>query len=294
MAVLAYSLGHRHGAKSGAAALVLGGAIFSVFVFHLARGTLDWAGSDLFLLSVAFVAPWLFGRVVRERGRRVTAFRALAVSAAAAHDEATRSAIAHERDRIRRELEDIIAHTVSAMVIQAGGARQLLRDDPERARHSILTVERAGREALDDLRRLLGMLRKDDGLRTLAPQPGLAEMTTLLAALRERALICQLHSEGERLDLTPGIDLVCYRLIEATLLSAAAHLGRHAAVTLRYSPERLELAITGDAAIPDLEQGLHEVTARIALYEGSLRVLRATASGFALHATLPLKAHVPA
>ena len=68
-----------------------------------------------------------------------TAFRALAMSAAAAHDEATRSAIAHERDRIRRELEDIIAHTVSAMVVQAGGARQLLRDDPERARQSILT-----------------------------------------------------------------------------------------------------------------------------------------------------------
>jgi hypothetical protein len=102
------------------------------------------------------------------------------------------------------------------------------------------------------------------------------------------------RSDGERVDLTPGIDLVCYRLIEATLLSAAGHFGRHASVTLNYSPERLELGIIGDAAMPDLEQELHEVSMRIALYDGSLRILPAGDGCFALRATLPLDTRVPA
>ena len=294
MAVLAYSLGNRRDGRSSVAALVVAGAISTGHASHTTHGLLGWAGSELFILSVAFGAPWLIGRVTRRRDRRVAAFRALVAKTKTAHDESKRAAVAHERDRIGRELEDIIAHSVSAMVIQAGGARQLLREDAEQARNSILTVERTGREALADLRRLLGMLRKDDDTRTLAPQPGLDQLTALITSLRARGLICQLHTDGEPVDLTPGIDLVSYRLIETTLFSAANQPGSHAAVTLIYNPAELDLDIHGDAATPNLEETLHGMTERIALYEGTLNILRAADGGFALHATLPLGAPVPA
>jgi signal transduction histidine kinase len=294
IAVLAYALGNRPDARFGVAALALGGALFSIVVFHTAHGPLGWAGTELFVLSVAFAAPWLIGRVTHERGRRVAAFRALAAEANAAHDESERAAITSERDRIGRELEDIIAHSISAMVIQTGGARQQLRHEPERARNSILTVERTGREALTDLRRLLGMLRKDDDPRTLAPQPGLDQLAPLLASLRAQGLTCRLRTDGEQIDLTPGIDLVGYRLIEATLLSAAHERGGQAAVTLRYSPERLELEIVGDTPIPELERELHGMSERVALYQGNLLIVPSADGGFALHATLPLGTPVPA
>ena len=132
------------------------------------------------------VAPVVVGRARRERSRRAAAFDELA---ARRRPSTSRAAAAprspQERDRIGRELQDIIAHSVSAMVIQAGGARRLLRSDPDRARDSILSVEQTGREALADLRRLLGMLRKDDDPRALAPAAGLDQLTALLDSIRD-------------------------------------------------------------------------------------------------------------
>ena len=178
--------------------------------------------TDLFFVGLVFAAPWFVGRLTRERTRRVVAFRELAAQAAAEREERKRAAIAEERVRIGRELQDVIAHNVSAMVIQAGGARQLLRTDPERARATILSVEQVGREALGDLRRVLGLLRKDEDPRALAPQPGLDQLPALLDSIREAGLECDLTLEGEPIGLTPGVDLVGYRVIEAALRTAAA------------------------------------------------------------------------
>ena len=118
-------------------------------------------------------------------------FDELAAQAAAEQDAHDAAAIADERARIGCELQDIIAHSVSAMVIQAGSARLLLRSDPDRARDSILNVEQTGREALSDLRRLLGMLRKDDDPRALSPQPGLDQLPALIDSLRRAGLACE-------------------------------------------------------------------------------------------------------
>jgi signal transduction histidine kinase len=228
----------------------------------------------------------------RERNRRVAAFRELAVQAAAEREERKRAAIAEERVRIGRELQDIIAHNVSAMVIQTGGARQLLRTDPKHARATILNVEQVGREALGDLRRVLGMLRKDEDPSALAPQPGLDQLPTLLDSMRETGLECHLHLEGEPLDLTPGVNLVGYRVIEAALHTAATTGCRRAAVTVRYRLDDLELEVQSGDSIPDLDQTLRWISERVALYGGSLRL--APADGFALHAHLPLAASVTA
>ena len=180
--VLAYSVGAWLQLRRGLVAVALSVSLFGGFVLlsEPNLSSLSVIVGDLVFACLLFVTPWFVGRLVRERTRRAAAFAELAVQAAAEHDERERAAIAQERVRIGRELQDIIAHSVSAMVIQAGGARRLLRSEPERARASILNVEQTGREALADLRRLLGMLRKDDDPRALAPQPGLDQLARLL------------------------------------------------------------------------------------------------------------------
>jgi len=158
----------------------------------------------LFFVTMLLVPTWLIGRYVRRHGHRTSAFDALAARAAAEKDSHDAAAIAAERARIGSELQDIIAHSISAMVIQAGSARLLLRTDPERARDSILTVEETGRQALSDLRRLLGMLRKQDDARALSPQPGLGQVAALIESLRGTGMACARRRNGAPVDLTPA------------------------------------------------------------------------------------------
>ena len=290
LVLLAYSTGAWLDLGRSVVALIVGAAAFSGFVFRMS-GTAAIA-TDLFFVGLVFAAPWFVGRLTRERTRRVVAFRELAAQAAAEREERKRAAIAEERVRIGRELQDVIAHNVSAMVIQAGGARQLLRTDPERARATILSVEQVGREALGDLRRVLGLLRKDEDPRALAPQPGLDQLPALLDSIREAGLECHLHLESEPIGLTPGVDLVGYRVIEAALRTAAASGCRRAVVTVRYRLGDLELEVQSDDPIPNLEQTLRSISDRVALYGGNLRL--APADGFAIHAHLPLAATVTA
>jgi signal transduction histidine kinase len=294
LGLLAYSVGARLDLRPGLVTLILSGAIVSGFVFLTASSASGGIGSDLFVLCLVLATPWFVGRLSRERGRRAAAFDQLATQAASEQAEHERTAIARERVRLGVELQDIIAHSVSAMVVQAGGARRLLRSDPERARDSILTVEQTGREALADMRRLLGMLRKDDDPQALAPQPGLDQLRALIDSVHDDGLPCELHVEGEPIDLTPGVDLVGYRVIEATLHRAVHRQGGGAVVTVRYRSDALELEIRGRGAMPGLEQELRGMSERVALYEGNLQELSAEDDEFALQARLPLEAMSPA
>jgi signal transduction histidine kinase len=289
----AYSVGAWLDMRHGLAALGFAGAIFTGFVFHTESSSSGAVGTAIFVLSVAFAAPWFVGRMARERGRRATAFRELAAQSAAEHAERERGAIAQERERIGSELQDIIAHSVSAMMVGAGGARRSLRSDPERARASILTVESTEREALGELRRLLGMLRKDEDPQALAPQPGLDQVAALVESARDGGIACELQSEGEPVDLTPGVNLVGYRVIEAVLACALLHRCRHAAVAIRYGRRGLELDVRGDGAPADIERELGSVAERVALYNGILES-RSGGGTFSVHARLPLGAPMPA
>jgi signal transduction histidine kinase len=292
--VLAYSVGAWLELRRSLVAVVLGVSLFGGFVL-LSEPNLSSFGEivgDLVFACLLFLTPWFVGRLVRERSRRAAAFARLALQAAAEHDERERGAIAQERVRIGSELQDIIAHSVSAMVIQAGGARRLLRSDPERARDSILTVEQTGREALADMRRLLGILRKDEDPRALTPQPGLDQLAALLESVGDGGLTCELRSDGEPIDLTPGIDLVGYRVIERVLACAVDHRCRHVVISVRYRPDWLELEVRGDGSIPDLDEDLSGMSERVMLYDGRLETLPARGDAFALQARLPLGAAV--
>ena len=163
--------------------------MIQIYVTGVSGGDLSGFGT----LMLLFLAPgWLAAR--DERRRRADAFAALAAQAAAESAERERAAVAQERLTIGRELQDIIAHNVSVMVVQAGGARRLLGSEPDRARESILTVEQVGRDALAEMRRLLGLLRKDDDPGALSPQPGLEQLPELARALGDAGLACELRT----------------------------------------------------------------------------------------------------
>ena len=177
--LLGYSAGARLEGRWSTVALILGLALgWAWALLPGPDGSTTGVGQTAlaaFYVTMLLVPTWLIGRYVRQHGHRTSAFDALAARAAAEKDSHDAAAIAAERAHIGSELQDIIAHSISAMVIQAGSARLLLRTDSDRARDSILTVEETGRQALSDLRRLLGMLRKQDDARALSPQPGLGQ-----------------------------------------------------------------------------------------------------------------------
>jgi len=143
--------------------------------------------------------------------------------------------------------------------------------------------------ALAEMRRLLGLLRKDDDPRALAPQPGLEQLPELASTLGDAGLACELQIEGEPIPLTPGIDLVGYRVIETALETAAAVRCRQANATVRYEPRQLELEIRGDVPLPSATDSMRAVTARVDLYGGKIDVLPAERDEFAVRCRLPLE-----
>lgn len=289
--LLGYSAGAGLAVRRSAPALALGLALgWAWALLPSPDGSATGVGPSataLFYVTVLLVPTWLIGVYVRRHGDRTSSFDALAARAAAEKTSHEATAIAAERARIGLELQDIIAHSISAMVIQAGSARLLLRTDPDNARASILAVEETGRQALGDLRGLLGMLRKQDDARALSPQPGLGQIAALIDSLRGSGLACERRTVGDPVDLTPGVDLVAYRVIEAALQAAAARHVRHSSVTVHYGLRELELEVRGDGTIPDLDGTFAPLIDRVGLYRGELRT-EPQAIGFALRARLPL------
>src|SRR6185295_11766149 len=132
-------------------------------------------------------------------------------------EERARAAVAEERARIARELHDVVGHSVSVMTVQASGVRRLLQPEQEREREALLVVEQAGREALAEMRRLVGVLRRPEEAPALAPQPSLQHVERLVEHAREAGLPVSLRIEGEATDLPAGIDLTAYRLVQEGL-----------------------------------------------------------------------------
>src|SRR5213076_115 len=207
-------------------------------------------------------------RVVGDRERR-------AQIAERERDLAAREAIVEERARIARELHDVIAHHVSMIVLQAGAERRVLDSASASTREVLETVERTGRSALTEMRRLLGMLRADAS-EPLTPQPGLTDVATLVTQLREAGLPVELEVEGEPRELPVGIELSAYRIVQEALTNALKHAGEARAwVKIRYTSDSLELEIADDgtgAASPAATggHGLVGMRERVALYGGRL------------------------
>lgn len=231
-------------------------------------------------------------RAARERSHRETAERL-----DAERERGARAAAWGERSRIARELHDVIAHSVSVMVIQAGGARMVMDSEPDRADTSLRLVERAGRDALAEMRRLLGVLDAGEDRRALEPQPGLADIEDLLARTRAAGLAIELRVEGDATSVSPALDLCAYRIVQEALTNAIKHAGAASArVRLHWSADALELEIADDGRGPIATNGssgghgIAGMRERAALHGGSMQAGTNPDGGFAVRAQLPLAA----
>jgi signal transduction histidine kinase len=210
-------------------------------------------------------------------------------------DLARREAVVEERARIARELHDAIAHHVSMIVVQAGAERRVLDPGQDATREVLSTIERIGRSALTEMRRLVGMLRTDQP-DALLPQPGIADVPALVGQLGNSGLRVDLRIEGEPRELPVGIDLSAYRVVQEGLTNALKHAdGAQVAVLIRYAPNSLTLEITDGGAgptaaqVPGGGQGLVGIRERVALYGGELEAGQGADGGFRLRVLLPTR-----
>jgi signal transduction histidine kinase len=276
-----------HGFLVGIGALVAGNAITLIP---------DATGiEDTWLFTVIPIAAMvLIRRAVRERQLRADMLAARAELLEREHELRAQEAVVEERARIARELHDLVAHNVSVMVIQAGAERHALPPEQAPTREALASIEQAGRQALADARRLLGMLRRDGDREDLAPQPRVDQIDVLIEQVQRAGLQVALAVEGEPRPLEPGIDLCAYRIVQEGLTNALKHAGRsRAEVVLRYAPDTLEVRVCDDGAaaaavVDGAGQGLIGMRERVTLYGGELVAGPRAGGGFEIRARLPL------
>jgi signal transduction histidine kinase len=250
------------------------------------------APGDVPFVLVLTVGPWLLGRIVRQHARSSEASAAEARRLADEQEQAARAAVQAERARIARELHDVIAHSLSVMVVQAGAAEDLLRSDPARAAQAIAEVQRAGRRALSETGRLLDLIRDDDES-GLAPQPGTADLPRLAGEFRRSGLPVDLNLDAGTDGLSPGVDLSIYRIVEEGLTNALKHAGgARTRVRLRRSRDEITVDVTDEGGTPAEPwrtggYGLIGLRERVSVFGGSLDAGPTGTGGFRLCARLP-------
>ncbi|MEZ0075696.1 sensor histidine kinase [Planotetraspora sp. GP83] len=232
-------------------------------------------------------------------GMAVRRHRIIAIQAEERGELLAREAVSEERARIARELHDIVAHSVSVMTMQTGGVRLMLREDQDRERQVLAVIEETGRGAVEELRRMLGLLRGPDS-DGLTPQPGLDRLDDLLDHVRSAGLDVKAEIQGDPQPLPAGLDLSAYRIVQEALTNALKHAGpTDVAVTIAYRPRELTLEIVdqgprdsrtrGRAEAPERRgHGLVGMRERVALFHGSLATGPRPSGGYGVRAVLPL------
>lgn len=254
--------------------------------------TVDTAGPLVFV-PLFFAVGWLAGYAVRERAEQAEDAEERATQAERERDAAARIAVAEERARIARELHDVVAHAVSVMVLQTGAVRHKLPGELGDEADALRGVEKTGRTALAEMRRLLGAMRREDEDAELGPQPGLDALDGLLDEVGRSGLPVRLHVDGERFSLPPAIDLSAYRIVQEGLTNALKHArATQADVTLRYAPDELRIEVkddgSGGASTDGAGHGLVGIRERVKIYGGEMTAGRVADGGFVLSARLPI------
>ncbi|WP_022870316.1 sensor histidine kinase [Yaniella halotolerans] len=236
---------------------------------------------------------WAIGNVQRTRRVRMETLQARTEQLRIEARQERELAAADERNRIARELHDIVAHSLQVMISQADGGRYAARADPEIAARTLGTIAETGRDALDQMRRLLGVLRDTDAAAT-SPQPGLADIDELIATIRLAGMRVELYRSGEpQHQMADGAELVLYRITQEALTNVARHAGPDATatVTLRWWNSGVSVTVEDDgigaAETDNAGQGLVGMRERTALYDGTLSAGPKASGGFRVHAQLP-------
>ena len=244
--------------------------------------------------AALFVVVWGLARAVRNRQNRAEELEDRATRLEREQEAQRKAAVEEERARIARELHDIVAHSVSIMVLQAGGARQLLGEGNERVRQSLLAVEEAGRQALGEMHRLLGILRSEDPGIPSAAQASLRQLDELAEQMRAAGLPVEVVVEGLPQPVAQSIDLSAYRIIQEALTNTLKHGGpTQARVVVSYKDSVLDLEITdtGRGRAKRVRRGGHGLVGmreRASLFGGSLQAGPRPGGGWVVRAQLPL------
>ena len=271
------------------------GLLTAVAPFWFAYLLEGGAGSDFVATAVFFGGPWLVGRLARSRGQRLEEADSRAGRLEREQEERRAAAVSEERARIARELHDIVSHSISVITVQTQAVRRRLGPEHGREAEDLRGVETVARQAMAEMRRLLGILRVDGTGLDLHPQPGLAQLDALVVRTKEAGVAIELRVEGEPVPLPPGVDLAAYRVIQEALTNVLKHAaGARATVNLRYTNRLLEVEVEDDgegiAAVGDGRgQGLIGMRERVLLYGGEFGSGIGKDGGFWVRARLPIK-----
>ncbi|MFE5579984.1 sensor histidine kinase [Kitasatospora sp. NPDC056531] len=255
------------------------------------------------LMSTPFILCWAWGRLTRVRRAYLTELEDRASRLERERDAQAKVAVAAERARIARELHDVVAHNVSVMIVQADGAAYVLDNSPQQAKEALGTIASTGRQALVEMRRLLGVLRTADTAEEYVPQPGVEELPELLEQVRTAGLQVDYATSGHPRELPRGVELTVYRIVQEALTNVRKHGGPdvHARVAVDFGERELAVLVEDDGRGSTDEQlatggadglghGLIGMRERVGMVSGSLDVGPRPGGGFRIRAVLPLKA----
>ncbi|GAA0497257.1 sensor histidine kinase [Streptomyces olivaceiscleroticus] len=254
-------------------------------------------------LAVPFVLAWVMGDSLRTRRAYWAQLEERAARLEKERETQSRIAVAAERARIARELHDVVAHNVSVMVVQADGAAYVLKSAPDQARQALETISGTGRQALAEMRRLLGVLRTGEGAEggEYVPQPGVEQLADLVEQVRGAGLPVEFTVHGQERPLPSGVELTAYRIVQEALTNTRKHGGPGvgATVSIGYGEENLELLVEDDGrgaqhelyeegGADGLGHGLIGMRERVGMVGGSLDAGPRPGGGFRISAVLPL------
>lgn len=237
------------------------------------------------------------GEIVYDRRQRVAALEQRAARAEAERELMARHAVLDERSRIARDLHDVVAHGMSVMVVQAGAAQRLISTRPDQAAEALEHIQVTGREALTEMRRMLGVLRDEEHVVDMAPQPSLGDLDQIVRHCTDSGIPTELIIRGERPPRAIGAEMTSYRIVQEALTNVIKHAGRpvRAAVKVTYGPRQIRVEVTDDgrgASTAELSSnighGLVGMRERVELFHGTLHTGPRSGGGFRVSATIPL------
>jgi signal transduction histidine kinase len=253
-----------------------------------------------FLFFMGFIAvAWVLGHFVGDRQVYAAQLEERTAELEEAREELARRAVVEERLRLARELHDVVAHAMSVIAVQSGVGAHVADSRPEEVGKALAAIEVTSRGALEELRRLLGVLRQDSEVQaSLMPVPGLANLDSLLAEVGKAGLAVRVRVEGTPLQLPAGVDLSAYRIVQEALTNVVKHAGpAHAEVTIGYRDQEVTVEVTDDGrgAVPPASDGragtghgLVGMRERVGAFNGDLEVGPRPGGGFRVAARLPL------
>jgi signal transduction histidine kinase len=260
------------------------------------RGELAGQGiGNVFPAVLFFVLIFVIGRIVHQHRQRASGQQDRADRLERDQEARAARAVETERARIARELHDVIAHSLSIIVVQAAAERRVLPAGQQSTAETLESIEQSGRQAMTELRRLLGLLRKSDGEPSLAPQPGLSRLGDLVAEVREAGVEVNVRTDGDLAAIPLGLDLSAYRIVQECLTNVLKHARAHRVeISLRCQGRIVEIEVTDDGAAAGSPApggfGLLGMRERVTVYGGTVQAGPCDAGGYRVHARLPFEA----